>query len=297
MNAVLFTTMRIWAIVFFAFITMLQNKCHEDKTKTALKSGGNSVTNTNNSRKPFTGSIKLFVPSYFNSGDFTADGKGEWNRLIYSLKADDVMIVNPIDGPGAKPENGFTKAIAAARAKNIVVLGYVYTLQKGKDVPRSVEEIKSDIGKYDSFYEIKDIFFDEFVDTPDVPASTLPFYTEICKFVHDNGGRTTLNPGAVVKEPFAKITDWIVVFESPYDEYKKYDTAHWDWSLKPEHHYKIVHLILGAKKEFMPSVVKKARDANTAYVYVTNYNVGDGEWGKLATYWDDEIVEVRKLKD
>lgn len=276
------------------FVLLLQSFC-DSKADLSNKQVESNIVNTNSDNaKALTNPMRLFVPSYFNSGDFTGDGKGEWNRLINSLQAGDVMMINPNSGPGKNPEVGFKNAIAAARAKNIIVLGYVYTLKKGNDVPRSVEEIKSDIAKYDSFYEIKDIFFDEFVDTPDVPESTFPFYTEICKYVHANGGRTALNPGAVAKEPFANITDWIVVFESPYDEYKNYDMTHWDWSLKPKYQDKIVHLILGAKRGFMPSVVKKARDANAAYLYVTDFNVGEGEWDKVATYWDAELFEIRK---
>ena len=303
----------MFAVLAIGFAAFMQSSCPGTKTanNSTVASTTPALANANTLTAPTAKSgMKLFVPSYFSENQFSGNNGGnggDWDKLISALKPGDVLIINPNSGPTYDPKDevknkagqaAFKKIVIAAKSKykdqpeGIVILGYVHTLD-GKNNVRPVDEITKEIDIYQKVFELKDIFFDEFTDTPNTPNSTFPYYSEICKYVKTNGGRTTLNPGAVAKEPFAKITDWIVVFESPFDSYKQYLTDHWEWSLKPEYHDKIVHLILGTDEKYWKPVIKRARDANSAYAYVTDFS-GGKEWDKLASYWDEEVVEIRK---
>jgi hypothetical protein len=260
-----------------------------------ISSASTKSDNTNISKNN-TASIKLFVPSYFNSNQLKSDNKGEWNKLLDDAKAGDVIILNPNSGPGDSIEDGFKKVVERAEAKGIVMLGYIYTIHdRGKSTQkkRDTKEIEADFAKYQSFYGIKDIFFDELEIQPEGLEPTIAFYTQICQLVHTKGGTTTLNPGTVVDEAFAKITDRIVVFESTYKSYKEKKKADFGWSLKDEYKGKIVHLVYDTDDKSYADAIAKAKELKVSWLYVTSYT--DPEpWSKLPSYWKSEIEQIRK---
>lgn len=287
---------RLFVLLTVLFVAFWQGTC-SGSTDNSIKNANITTTSANTAApvaEKTSSGMKLFVPSFFNSGDYTSDGNGKWNKLIALLNAGDVMIINPDSGPAGAPEDGFKKAFAEATGKGIIVLGYVHT-RKDKTHKRVEKEIYDDIDKYKVFYGIVNIFFDQFTEEDTGHQQTVEFYTRLCDYVRNDGGISTLNPGMMVNEDYAKITGniKIVVFESPNKEYQTYDMAHWEWSLKPEYHDKIVHLILGTDPKDWKAVVAKARSANAGYVYVTEL-IEPGVWDNLASYWPEEIVEVRK---
>ncbi len=288
-----FALIRNTFIVFWGLALFVQSSCNNANSKSfasdiSKNSSSISVTNSkNNNDNSQNLKRHLFVPAYFNASDTKL-----WNDLLQNLNEGDYIIFNPNNGPANSVDSEFKKIVANASKKGIIVLGYVWTLNKDNS-KRDKTSIESDIEKYQSFYDIKDIFFDEFNVAPDTLEQTLDYYTKLCDFVHERGGRTTLNPGAVINESFAKITDKIVVFEDTYASYKKKKTEEFGWSLQPEYSEKIVHLIHTNKKSDFTKAINKSKGLKVNYVYFTN-DREPNPWDTLPPYWIKEIEEVRK---
>ena len=68
-----------------------------------------------------------------------------------------VAILNPNSGPGAGRNSDYVNAIQALRVSGGRVIGYVSSAY----TTRAAEEVRGDIDRYYSFYEIDGIFIDE----------------------------------------------------------------------------------------------------------------------------------------
>ncbi len=98
---------------------------------------------------PPTASSRV-VPAYF--GPWATD---EWDALFALRPA--IVVINPANGPGEKPHDGYREIVERCEEIGTEVLGYVATgwLQRGAD------DIADDAHSYRRWYGTSGTFFDE----------------------------------------------------------------------------------------------------------------------------------------
>ena len=253
--------------------------------------------------------MKFIIPAYFSDAEL-------WKRMIAGCQKDDIVILNPNNGPfipwQANDEKGekidakiknYQDQIKNAIDQKIIIAGYVHSYwqinSKTHPQKRQFCGIKEEIDTYKNIYGIKDIFFDEFSldigESDKDPIKTLAYYKEFCDYVHQQGGITILNPGSVISEKFAAIAKKIVVFENSFENYKvnekdeKAEKDSWSWTLEAKRE-QIAHLVYSANdKKQMKLAIDKAKTRNVGYLYINDTD----SWSKLPNYWKEEVTEIR----
>src|SRR5688572_2010115 len=98
-----------------------------------------------------TAGLGILVPAYFGPG-------AQWSALNRAAeRVPLIAIMNPNNGPGAVKNNNYAGAINALKGSKGRVIGYVHTSY----TKRAAEEVRRDIDRYYSFYDIDGIFIDE----------------------------------------------------------------------------------------------------------------------------------------
>ena len=132
-------------------------------------------------------------------------------RWIEGSPLPSLIIINPASGPGAAPDPGYRRAIAAAQAAGSKVLGYVPTTWGAR--PLSAAEADTD--RYRAWYGVDGIFFDEAAHE----AATLDHYRALAGHARAAGARVVvLNPGVVPARGYFDVADVVVTFEGPFAE-------------------------------------------------------------------------------
>jgi hypothetical protein len=134
----------------------------------------------------------------------------EWDRLINVKNAHPsvpmVAIVNPTSGPGSTWSSDYVSGINDLRNSGIKVLGYVYTSYGS----RSIAEVKSEIDKYGSWYNVHGILFDEMSNIP----GNENYYRELTNYVYSKGLTFSAgNPGTSTTESYIGTVDTITIYE------------------------------------------------------------------------------------
>jgi len=216
--------------------------------------------------------VEMAVPSYFYEESLwseNAEGSG-------------IMIMNPNNGPDLEKSEHYVNQVRNAKANGVKVYGYVYT-SYGKRNPAA---IKRDIDRYNIWYGVDGIFFDETATW----KSKAGHYRNLTDYAKSKGMKNILNPGVTPNEEYFKFADSIVVFE---DSYKDYLSARIP-SFVNKYPGKAVHLVYGADEDEMKNAMNLARQRGASYIYVTDDDL-DNPWDSLPYYWQEEVMEMAGL--
>ena len=213
--------------------------------------------------------MKLICPAYF------AATSSFWTFLMEQSAACEYAICNPNSGPGATRDLAYASVIANAQARGISILGYVATTYTAKGLAAVLAECK----KYTDWYGVDGFFFDEVSSTPD----KLPYYAQLYATVK---GVVVLNPGVYTHRAYVEVCDILCVEERPVEvtEDRSESLTRWMDGQPPDKFAYFIFNVASAAK--MRRVLKKARQRNVGYVYVTN-DALDNPWDTLPSYWND----------
>jgi hypothetical protein len=231
--------------------------------------------------------LQLIVPAYFYP---SGPGMKAWQRLMdASSKVPIVVIANPSSGPGDLLDQEYAAVIDVASDKGVRVIGYVNT-EYGK---KPINDAKNEIDRWVHFYpSVAGFFFDQ----QSVDVNDVGYYLELRDYarskIKGKQAFVVTNPGTTCDEEyFAKaVSDVTCLFAS----FKGFDEFNPSVLLKrysPSRFAALPYQIPDSKT--MRQVLKEAVTKRIGYVFVSDAPNGGNPWGKLPTYWDDEVEAVR----
>ena len=205
------------------------------------------------------------VPLYSYPGD--SYYSNEWQKLFdFDSRGKKVeVIINVSNGPGNSKDVNFNQAISNLRSKGFHVIGYVYT----SNGTRNALDVETDVDKWFSIYgtnRIDGIFFDE-VSTKEEYFNYYSNLTSYVKQTYGNDKVVIFNPGTIVSKRYFSIADKIIVFESPYNEFKSFNYG--DYSGIDSD--RVCTIVLGVdNKAKLDEVKEKAIRNNSSCLYLTS---------------------------
>jgi hypothetical protein len=143
---------------------------------------------------------------------YTSPSHASWTAVVAGKMAhptvDIIAVVNPSNGPGGAPLQGYVDGIARLAVSGVRVAGYVFT----DYTKRTVADAKADIALWKTFYsQVKGIFFDEQSNS----ASHVEYYRELAQYAKSMGfGYTIGNPGADTAKEYVGVLDTMLIYES-----------------------------------------------------------------------------------
>jgi hypothetical protein len=183
-----------------------------------------------------------------------------------------VAIVNPASGPGGSKDSNYASGIDELRDAGVIVLGYVSTAYTG----RSLAAVKGDIDKWDSWYNVEGIFFDEQTNW----AGGESYYTQAGDYAESKGlGFTVGNPGANSLPSYLSTVDVVLIYESPgLPNLSNYNS----WSSSDNGQLGMIPFGVSS----LPTNWLEDAIEIVGWVYVTSDNLPN-PWDSLPSYFDD----------
>ncbi|MDP2308505.1 MAG: spherulation-specific family 4 protein [Pseudomonadota bacterium] len=220
-----------------------------------------------------TACSQIAIPSYFYPGSL-------WDQAVSGAPKVGILIANPDSGPGGSVDPEYVSAVTKAKAAGVRVIGYVYTSYGN----RSAAEVKADIEKYKSWYQVDGIFLDEVSDQ----AGLIPYYQDVADYVRaGQGSLVMLNPGVYPDEGYMNVGDIVVVFEDDYSVYLNATVPSWASNYPPS---KFSHLVYAAPDgAALDRAASLAGQRNAGYIYVTS-DILPNPWDELPSYWSSELA-------
>jgi len=211
----------------------------------------------------------IMVPLYTYPG-------GTWDTVA-ETKLDHpdvpiVAIVNPASGPGGSKDSNYVSGIAELKNAGVIVIGYVSTAYTA----RSLSAVKGDIDKWDSWYDVDGIFFDEQTNW----AGKESYYTDAGDYAESKGlGFTVGNPGANSIPSYLSTVDVVLIYESPdLPNLDNYDS----WMSSDNDQLGMIPFGVSS----IPKSWIADATAMIGWVYVTSDNLPN-PWDSLPSYFGD----------
>jgi hypothetical protein len=193
------------------------------------------------------------------------------------------LVVNPANGPGTEPDDGYRRAIRDAHDRGMTVLGYVPT-GYGE---RPATAVDADVDRYASWYDADGIFFDEAASDP----RHLAHYRELGRHARSAvEGLIVLNAGTVPDRAYFGVADVIVTFEGPAADYERAIARTPDW-LDALPARRIAHLIYDAPEDRIREIA--SRPVHAGFVYATTGR-RPNPWGVLSAAEARAQDEIRR---
>lgn len=226
---------------------------------------------------------RLLVPAYFYPA---GDGLKTWNTLLDSAaKAPIVAIANPDSGPGKVADPNYVNLFKQAAKSKAALIGYI-TFSYGK---RPLSAIKADVDSWLHFYpDVRGIFFDEQPSAPELAGFAVEAFAYARSKIADPVLVT--NPGTVCAREYLAARDSPVacLYEGK-EGFDKFRPPEWAAQLPADRFALLVYNVKTA--DGMRATLKKMAGDRAGYVYVTDAD-GPMPWGRLPTYWADELAAV-----
>ncbi len=219
---------------------------------------------------------RMAIPSYFGPGAL-------WTEIGAAAPRVGLAVINPSSGPGETLRADYVAQVEATRARGVTVLGYVHT-SYGK---RPLAEIRSEIDRFNRWYKVDGIFFDEVTNDD----AGLPYYLH-CRAAARAGrpkAVVVINPGTPVTEGYMAAADVVLTFESDYGAYLKRVTDPAWVARYPARRF--WHLVYAAPDTAaMHRAVLLSKKRNAGWVYVTPDTLPN-PWDTLpgGPYWSGEL--------
>lgn len=254
-------------------------------------------------RKPTT---KVLVPAYFYPA---GEGLKTWNRLIDSHAPEDrieiVAIANINSGNvGTTIDSNYADVIGRAAKKGLTVIAYITSDYANAHGVASLETARTNVTNWFRLYpQLHGVFIDE--QTSDGAAIAL-YYEPLRKHIRSVAPKALIvgNPGNncvedyLVRRPEGPIMDVVIIHENNETKvpYAEAVPAAWMSNYSSDRFAMLVHTSATFGKQ-----LRLARNRGTGYVFVTDA-VGPPPdtihpWGKLPTYWEDELQMIGAFND
>lgn len=211
-----------------------------------------------------------------------------WNDIIalgapkvplISITADAAQDGAGGTGPGAAPSSVFLAAMTSAQAAGIKVVGYISTLYSCL----GFSAVALAVQKYYAFYpDIDGIFFDQIEASP----QGYQFLAAIAGEVRKHEKRfIVMNPGAYAAEGIMQYCDVLLDRETTAATYLTENTPEWRYNYPAHRFWHSIHTTISQGQ--MESVIKRAVQQNTGYIYVTD-GVMNYPYAALPAWWTAE---------
>jgi hypothetical protein len=243
--------------------------------------------------------VRLLVPAYFYPA---GEGLKQWQALIASHSpaggVEIVAIVNINSGdPGKAVNPDYARVIQSASRKGVRLLAYVPT-GYGK---APLGTVKEKVGAYFRLYpQLGGVFVDEQSTDGALAAA---YYAPLRKHVLSlkRGALVVGNPGTVCAESYlsggeARAADVVVMYENSdrTTPFSAYSPPAWVAKYPPERFAALVHTCSS-----LPKALAAARAKRVGYLFVTDLAgpppPSNNPWGRLPSYWADELRRVAAL--
>ncbi len=207
----------------------------------------------------------IIIPAYFYDSEI-------WDRLIdgKNENVDFIVIVNPNSGPGYSEDPHYTSIINRLNDNGILPIGYVHTSWGSRDI----QEVKEEVDRWLELYpNIKGFFFDEAA----TEEEKIDYYAQLYSYVKEKGNFTVvLNPGTKPYIGYYEISDYIISYESPINEFSGCQAD------IPE---KSGCIVYGASEDDMKRIIK---NESVKFFYITD-DSGSNPYDTLPSYYEKEI--------
>ncbi|WP_165221760.1 spherulation-specific family 4 protein [Aquisphaera insulae] len=232
--------------------------------------------------------LRLLVPAYFYPA---GEGLNDWRRLAAAAaKVKVVAVANPDSGPGNQRNPDYARAIREAHDAGIVVIGYVNTRYGA----RPVAEIQADLDRWVEFYPPIGGFF---LDQQSTDARKAPAYIEIRDAARRKikDALVVNNPGTTCDEAYItrQCSDATCVF-ADFQGFTDFKLPSSYGHRDPSRFAALAYQVKGA--DAMRQVVHGAILKRIGYLYVSDTPKGDNPWGRLPSYWEDEVNEIHRTE-
>lgn len=240
-----------------------------------------------------TARLRLIVPAYFYPG---GPGLEHWDRLIASAdRAPIVAVVNPSSGPGDELNADYAAVLRRADRAGLLKVGYVNT----EYAKRPLTQVKDDVDRWLRFYpEIDGIFLDAQASS----EMHLGYYTDVCAYVRSKIDSALIIANAGTSCDPAYVTgataDIIVMFEN-FQGFDAFRIPNALAGFEPLRFAAMPYAITGAPE--MRDRIQEAVLRGIGNLYITDAGQSDdpetagNPWGRLPTYWDEEIASVGRV--
>jgi hypothetical protein len=184
-----------------------------------------------------------------------------------------VAIVNPASGPGGARDSNYVSGIDELKDAGVIVLGYVSTAYTG----RSLDAVRGDIDRWDSWYDVDGIFFDEQTNW----AGGESYYNTAGNYAESKGLDFTVgNPGANSIPSYLSTVDVVLIYESPgLPNLNNYDDT---WAQYDNAQLGMIPFSVGS----MPTGWINDATEFIGWLYVTHDSLPN-PWDSLPPYYDD----------
>jgi hypothetical protein len=230
--------------------------------------------------------LRPLVPAYFYPA---GDGLVEWNRLLDSPAAADIMVIaNTSSGPGTTADPNYARVLERARQKAITVLGYVSTSYGD----RPLREVKDDVARWVNFYPgVQGIFFDEQASGPD----KVSYYGTLYEYARKERGLALVvtNPGtACAEEYLARPAADVVCLVETNKDFGEYHPPAWAGRY-PARCFAALLSRVGTPEQMKKNVLAMG-ERKVGSCYVTDGR-DSNPWGRLPPYWEAEVAAVQQV--
>jgi hypothetical protein len=220
---------------------------------------------------PKSGCQRLIAPAYFYPPT------GLWDPLIEQGTGLGYIVLNPNSGVDVKHEWRYDAPLAKARAAGHQIVGYIQT-DYGT---RSASEVIEEMELYREWYGVTSFFLDE----ADEDARSISLYKKMTDHVHAMGGIAILNFGYKPDRGYINVGDILIVFEDSASVYKSYELPAWIDEYPAR---RFAEIIYGVTEENIDWVLKKTRESNVGYVWITDDHISTGSpYNTLPSYWKE----------
>lgn len=217
--------------------------------------------------------LEVIVPAYFYPKTKL------WQKLNQTKVT---AILNPGSGPGIKPNSQYVNAAKEFKNSGGNLIGYISSSYGW----RPLDEVFSEIERYQQWYQVDGFFIDEMNNTPE----KISYYEELYKGIKKINPKLKVvaNPGAHVPEAYIHVADQIIVFENNVSELHKYKPQSWQ---KKYSISRFGQLVYGSNEDDMKKIVQQAKKNYIGLIYVTDDTLPN-PWDSLPAYWNKELEEV-----
>lgn len=240
----------------------------------------------------------MLVPAYF----YPLPGSS-WDQLAATAQAMPSVtitaIVNPNNGPGAKVDAQYAKALRAFTQAGGKAIAYVATSYGSGAVSQA--DIRQHIDRYLAFYgrdQISGFFLDEMSNK----AAQLGFYREVYNYIKGLDSQLLVlgNPGTLPVGDYASVADSLVTFEGQAAAYERFNPQPqygWVYQYASDKQAMLVHDALDCRAMQSSLSTAATERSHTGWVYATDLhydyanNIGD-PWARLPAYWSQLLATV-----
>jgi hypothetical protein len=210
--------------------------------------------------------VRAVVPAYFHP----AVDQPAWERLAGCASQIRLVVVNPADGPGRRPDPSYLAVLPMLRESIVDVAGYVDTAYGLRDAADVLDEV----ARYRDWYGITGLFLDQVSSG----ESHLGYYAALSQAARTAGvQQVAFNHGTHPAAGYADLADLLGTFEGPWRAYVEAQVPDWARFRRPE---QLFHLVYSVPRQRHADAWALVAGRGAAGAFVTDHG-GANPWDYL----------------